>query len=467
VDLLVLEGVTGDAVSKPSVGKLVGTMTTTVSAPTAAPLQRIKSTKTLSKVNSGASGSASPDMTLVTSLTAPQSDKALIYPFSITHLSSSGDTYTMFAESAGARQQWVDRIMEAKNERAATTSTTEPFQANIVAESVFANPMTYEQLQVKPPALVEYSTMHRALTALRAEPFGARTLGRAITLSRINCAKLFIAPDNTDYAQQRLVAVGTDDGVYVGHTPEQSGLCTQWTKVLSLKESTQIDVLEEFGAFLVLANKELIAYGLNSVIPQLPATAGSTQPPPVAKQPQRLSGSSSVGFFATGKLKDRMLVLYKKKSGVNAVFKVMEPVVGKADANRRNLFSRKKAQTEFFRDYDVDLLFAIANEQDFFIATDCFGLFTFKNTIAIPTQKGIPIDVWSLISGFEVLSLDSKDAPSTIPDLSAPHMAHLARRLDGTRALGMFRISEQEFLLCYDGISTVGDLANNRMCNLC
>jgi hypothetical protein len=56
-----------------------------------------------------------------------------------------------------------------------------------------------------------------------------------------------------------------------------------------------------------------------------------------------------------------------------------------------------------------------------------------------------------LIVGFEVLSLDSKDAPQTIPDLSGPQMAHLARRLDGTRALGMFRISEKEFLLCYDG----------------
>jgi hypothetical protein len=49
--------------------------------------------------------------------------------------------------------------------------------------------------------------------------------------------------------------------------------------------------------------------------------------------------------------------------------------------------------------------------------------------------------------------LDSKDAPETIPDLSGPQMAHLARRLDGTRALGMFRISDKEFLLCYDGTS--------------
>jgi len=48
--------------------------------------------------------------------------------------------------------------------------------------------------------------------------------------------------------------------------------------------------------------------------------------------------------------------------------------------------------------------------------------------------------------------LDEKDAPQTIPDLSRPHMAHLARRLEGTKALGMYRISETEFLLCYDGI---------------
>jgi hypothetical protein len=35
-------------------------------------------------------------------------------------------------------------------------------------------------------------------------------------------------------------------------------------------------------------------------------------------------------------------------------------------------------------------------------------------------------------------------------------MAHLSRRLEGTKALGMFRISETEFLLCYDGMSYSG-----------
>jgi len=78
--------------------------------------------------------------------------------------------------------------------------------------------------------------------------------------------------------------------------------------------------------------------------------------------------------------------------------------------------------------------------KEFFIPTDCFGLFTFKSTIAIPTLKG-----------FEVLQLDTKNVPTTIPDLSSQHLSHLARRLDGTKALGMFRISDKEFLLCYDG----------------
>jgi hypothetical protein len=350
VDLLQLEGVTDDAVSK--TGKLVGTMTTVVNVPPTS-ISRGKTNKALAKGQSGGSGNTNPDLTRVTSIT-PQSSDKLIYPFSVTHLSSSGDTYTLYAESATARSTWVERILEAKNERAIVMSKVEPFQARIVAESVFGNPTTLDQLSQKPPALVDLSTMHRALVALRAEKFGSRTLGKAITHARVNCAKSFIAPENTDFAHQRLVAVGTDDGVYIGYLPEISGLCTTWSKVLNLSQTTQIDVLDEFGVFLVLANKELIAYSLSSVVPTIP-TARGVVPPPVVKQqqPQRLSGSHSVNFFATGKLKDRMLVIYKKKSGVTSVFKALEPVVGKGEIGRRNLFTRKRAHAEFFRDYDV------------------------------------------------------------------------------------------------------------------
>lgn len=416
---------TEDAVAKAGV---LGTLTTIVSTAPGQPLARAKTSKPLQRTDTTTTGGSGSELTLVTSLTSPQTDKTLIYPFRITHLSASGDTYILYADSAKTRQTWIDEIMNAKRERAIVLSHTEPFQARIVAESVFADPQNLEQSSLNLPPLIELSTMHRAIQALRAEPFGSRTLRRADTIARVNCAKSFIAPEHSDFPHQRLVAVGTDDGVYIGYVPEASGLCTKWHRALTFPQTTQIDVLEEFGVFLVLTNKELLAFSLINVIPPLSEVPG-TALKPTAPQPQRLSGSHSVGFFATGKLKDRMLVIYKKRGNVNSVFRCMEPVVGRADTNRRNLFSRRRAQTEFFREYD-----------DFFIATDCYGLFTFKNTIAIPTQKG-----------FEVLSLDSKDAPITIPDLSGANMATLASQVNGTKALGMYRLNEKEFLLCYDG----------------
>lgn len=82
---------------------------------------------------------------------------------------------------------------------------------------------------------------------------------------------------------------------------------------------TQIAVLEEFSLFLVLSDKSLIAYHLDVVCPPNGATIGNdTQ----RKQAQKLSGSRDVGFFATGKMKDRTLVFYKRREGVSSVFKV-------------------------------------------------------------------------------------------------------------------------------------------------
>jgi CNH domain len=91
------------------------------------------------------------------------------------------------------------------------------------------------------------------------------------------------------------------------------------------------------------------------------------------------------------------------------------------------------------------------------IPTECFGLFTFNKTIAIPTQKGKVLSLCQLILGFEVLSLDGKDNPATIPDVKEPHLAFLAKRLESTRPLGMYRLSEKEFLLTYDEIAIYVD----------
>ena len=54
------------------------------------------------------------------------------------------------------------------------------------------------------------------------------------------------------------------------------------------------------------------------------------------------------------------------------------------------------------------------------------------------------------VAGFEVMTLETK-RPWSVPDLKATHVAAIASRLIGQRPLGMFRLSDIEFLLCYEG----------------
>ena len=75
----------------------------------------------------------------------------------------------------------------------------------------------------------------------------------------------------------------------------------------------------EFGIFLLLSDKSLIAYHLDVVCPAgTTAVANDT----ARKAPQKLSGTRDVGFFATGRMKDRVLVFYKKRDGISSTFKV-------------------------------------------------------------------------------------------------------------------------------------------------
>jgi hypothetical protein len=41
----------------------------------------------------------------------------------------------------------------------------------------------------------------------------------------------------------------------------------------------------------------------------------------------------------------------------------------------------------------------------------------------------------------------------TIPHREDPRHSHLSKRWDSVRPLGMFKSTDQEFLLCYDGIN--------------
>jgi CNH domain len=190
---------------------------------------------------------------------------------------------------------------------------------------------------------------------------------------------------------------------------------------------TQISVIEEFSLFLVLTDKALVAYHLDVISPisgQPPGSGGDS----ARRSPQRLSGARDVGFFVTGRMKDRALVFYKKKDGLSSTFKVLEPVYQKATEKKSRLAAfGRKGTTEFFREFD-----------EFYIPTECFSINLFASSLAISTLRG-----------FEVLTLDKKQ-PWSVPDLKQSHVSVIAARLKELKPLGMFKLSETEFLLCYE-----------------
>ena len=134
-------------------------------------------------------------------------------------------------------------------------------------------------------------------------------------------------------------------------------------------------------------------------------------------------------------MKDRALVLYKKKDGLSSTFKVLEPVLQKSGTTRSRFLptSTRRGQTEFFREYD-----------EFYIPAECYSLNLFHSSLAISTSRGV-----------EVLTLDKK-VPFSVPILRAEQpetqqrLSIIASRIKDLKPLGMFRLTETEFLVAFE-----------------
>lgn len=203
---------------------------------------------------------------------------------------------------------------------------------------------------------------------------------------------------------------------------------------VQINRVTQIAVLEEFSVCIIIADRSLISYPLEVVAPV------SNFPPPAhdsaKRAPQRLA--KDVSFFATARMKERMLLFYKRKEGLHNTFKVLEPVFQRSTEKKTRLFSGRKAgvgSTESFRDFD-----------EFYLPTECYSLNLFQTYIAVASSKG-----------FELLTLDKK-VPMSIPSgLTLPAIANIANRIRDQRPLGMFRLNDQEFLLTYEDCAVYVD----------
>ncbi|KAL4876460.1 CNH domain-containing protein [Aspergillus karnatakaensis] len=402
MDLLVIESTREDPVVKSAMRGVVA------AAPSPQP-------GALAHANTDASGK-----TLVpTTVLENSKDAGILYPFKIKHLGLNG-TYTLYASSAQNRKDWCDKITEAKTKHAQAlyTQNAEPFRLRVLADTAFASS---DASQPTNSVTIKNTPLDRAVKEVEKQ-YPATSRPSAICRAGVNCATVFEQPPG-----RKMCAIGTDYGVYVSEYSDPRG----WNRAIAMARVTQIAVFEEFNLFLLIADKSLIAYHLDVVVPASGMATGTTNDS-ARRAPQKLSGNREVGFFAAGQMKDRTLVMYKKRDGLSSTFKILEPVLQKSATSRSRFFSSRRSQTEFFRDYD-----------EFYIPAECYGINLFHSSLAISTQKGI-----------EILTLDKKQTWS-VPEFrtdaqeAQAHLSKIAQRIIGLRPLGMFRLSDAEFLVTY------------------
>ncbi|KAI1195884.1 CNH domain-containing protein [Nemania serpens] len=377
------------------------------------------------------SSSVGSAMNRLAPMNSAENEGKTLYPFRIKHLGH--EVYTLFASSAQSRQDWCDRIIEAKTRHAKAlyAQNAEPFKLRVMADSAFAYDSISGVGKYASGVHIRGTPLDRAIRELE-KTFGPGRGPPAISRAAVYCATGFSA------FGKNMVAVGTDVGVCVAEASDQRG----WSKTVSVARVTQIAVLEEFSVVLVLSDRNLISYPLDVISPPSHFPNPSSDNP--RRSPQKLA--KDVAFFATARMKDRMLVFYKKKENLHSTFKVLEPVYQKATEKKSRLFGGSRrggsGATETFRDYD-----------EFYLPVECYSLNIFQSYIAISTAKG-----------FELMTLDKK-VPMSIPDVKQPAIASIASRIRDQRPLGMFRLNDQEYILAYEDcavyIDKYGDVSRS------
>ncbi len=176
-------------------------------------------TNTASSVASVGTNASSKTTVTMTILESPNDSEKVMFPFRVKHLGKS-DVYTLYAPTKQNRQDWCDKIYEAKTRHAASLfqQNAEPFKLRVIADTAFA----YDTMTGGPrPIAIKGTPLDRAIREVENTYSGS---GRPAPVCRasVNCATAFHQPMG-----KPMLAIGTDYGVYITQYNNPRG----WTKV--------------------------------------------------------------------------------------------------------------------------------------------------------------------------------------------------------------------------------------------
>jgi hypothetical protein len=228
MQLLVLESTNDDPVQKSSV-KGIGAVTTVTKSSSSTALDPrtartvtngLERSNTLEHTNSNNSITTVSSVTRLAPTATNDTDTKAMYPFRVKHLGKT-EVYTLYAPSAQNRQEWCDKILEAKTRHAASLyeQNAEPFRLRVMADTAFA----YDAMSaVSQRSVVSVSgtPLDRAIREMERS-YGAGPRPGPVCRAQVNCATAF------NCYGKSMIAIGTDYGVYTSEANNPRG----WQRV--------------------------------------------------------------------------------------------------------------------------------------------------------------------------------------------------------------------------------------------
>ena len=217
MDLLVLESTNEDPVVKSSVRGV---------ASVAPPQTNVNGGNPANSGNPATSGK-----TLVPTTVLDSSNDKILYPFKVKHLGNNL-MYTLYASSAQNRQDWCEKIIEAKTKHAAAlyAQNAEPFRLRVLADTAFAYS---DHASGTKNITIKGTPLDRAIKEVEGKyPAGSRPL--PVCRTSVNCATVFQQP-----VGRMKCAIGTDYGVYISDYNDPRG----WVRVCGFVPLIRIWIL--------------------------------------------------------------------------------------------------------------------------------------------------------------------------------------------------------------------------------
>ncbi|KAK9461518.1 CNH domain-containing protein [Lipomyces oligophaga] len=397
-----------------------------------------------------------------------------LYPFRIRHLGF--DNYTLFAPTAVLREQWIHKLSNAKNFSDSLRMKRDflPFSLEIINNSAFIDPERNSDvyLAASSLSLVIAAKNYAEITKQSKQPMR--------TAKVLSAASFYLSEvDPSISTKIMFTLVGCEYGVYL-----TSSASFRWVPVLELVQVGNIKVIPDLGIALILSRRVLYWYNLSALVRLNPLAQKFTSSVEAFMQewqatlapfdrlsllPQALTSSEDVADFTTGRLNGRVIVIalsrQKGLSGslvsevISEKIQVIEPISGRLVRYSEEDLPQSlentqtcRARLRGLRDMTADPRFrgirlgqAVARRSEFIkLLNPITGATVLKKTIVLHSNT-----VWAKqcvhFAGFQLLSYPALHLDSLTP----PTIGQSASMKYLTKPKAVFRISDEEFLLCY------------------